>query len=911
MRRILLRLLSVFRHGRAEDELAREIDAHLALLEDEYRRRGLSDTQARLAARRAINGVERTKDAHRDARAFVWIEDFARDARLALRTMRRDKGWTAVVILSLGLGLGANTAIFGAVNGLLVSRLPAVDDPDSLVRLRHAGTNDMVTSSNDYGYSADVGGRDVRATFSFPMFRELQDANRTLVDLAAGAPLGQLNVAVDGAADVATGFVVSGNYFAMLGVPARLGRTLQPSDDAASAPPAAVLSDAYWRSRFDADPQAVGRDIHVNNFLVTVVGVLPPGYVGVQRPMDAAPDLTLPLVMFDRLSAGRDERVEMATFWWLQLVGRLRSGVTSEQVRGNLAGVFRAAARGGLDAYLAGLSDEERAQQFNTTRRDVPDLIVDSASRGVYDAPENDTRVVGMLAGAVGLVLLLVCANVANLLLSRSTARQREMAVRQSIGASAGRLARQVLTETLLLAILGGAVGLLAGYGSRFLLPAQTGRTFAFDRTLVLFIAGVTMATGLVVGIVPALRARPSLDAELRAGGRTVTRSRAALGRGLLIFQVTASLVLLVGAGLFLRTVDNLRRVDVGFDPRNLVVFRVSPSLAGYERDRIAALLDRLSSRVAAVPGVRAVSTSHLPLLSSASNTSSIYAARGNYHDMYRLVVTPSFFDTLGIPLTEGRGFGDRDTSTSPKVALVNQAAAALDVFGGLSPVGQRFGYSPEENASIEIVGVVGDTKYNQVRTDPPPTIYVPFRQAPALAAFFEVRTAVDPLSVVPALRAAVHEIDSNLPLTSVSTQSELIEGRIVQERVLARLYSLFGGLAAVVAAMGLFGLMSYSLARRTNEIGIRMTLGAQPDRVLRLVLRESMTLVVVGVASGWLGALAAGRLIASQLYDLAPTDPTTAIGASILMLAVSAIAGYLPARRAARVDPMVALRCE
>jgi predicted permease len=910
MRRPLLRLLNTLRHGRAEDELAREMEAHLGVLEDAFRAQGMDPGSARLAARRAMHGVESTKDAHRDARAFVWLEDFARDIRHAFRMMRRDKAWTAVVVLCLALGIGANTAIFGAVNGLLVAKLP-VKDPDSLVRLRHTLPNDMATMSDDYGYSADVGGRDVRATFSFPMFRELQDANRAMTSLAAAAPLGQVNIAVDGAAEVASGFMVSGNYFATLGVSARLGRTLQPSDDTASAAPVAVVTDAYWRSRFGADPQIVGRDIHVNNVPATIVGVLPPGYAGIQRPTGGAPDLTLPLALFERISPDPDERLEMPTRWWLELIGRLLPDATPQQVQGNLAGVFQTAARSGRDEYLAGLTDEQRALEADRSREDVPDLIVDSASRGVYDAPENDTRIVAILGGAVGLVLLLVCANVANLLLSRSTTRQREMSVRQSLGASGGRLARQLLTESLLLAALGGALGLLAGYWSRFLLPAQTGRTFTFDGGLVVFIAALTALAGVAFGIAPALRAARSLDAELRTGGRTVTRSRARLGRGLLVFQVTVSLLLLIGAGLFLRTVDNLRKVDVGFDPDNVVIFRVNPGLTGYERQNVAALYDRIAARLSTVPGVRAVGASHMRLLSGAENTTTIYSGSAKHGEIFRLVVTPSFFDTLGIPLMAGRSLTDRDTATSPKIAVVNQSFAALDVFGGISPIGRRFGHSPEDSTAIEVVGIVANVKYSEVRDDAPPTMFVPFSQAAQPSASFEVRTAVDPLLVVNGLRAAMREIDPNLPLTDITTQVNLIEGRFTRERVLAQLYSLFGALAAIVAAIGLFGVMSYGVARRTNEIGIRMTLGARPARVLAQVLGEALTLAAVGIAVGLLVAMGAGRLIDSQLYGLAPTDPVTAAGAAALMIAAAAIAAYVPARRASRVDPMVALRCE
>ncbi len=581
-------------------------------------------------------------------------------------------------------------------------------------------------------------------------------------------------------------------------------------------------------------------------------------------------------------------------------------------MQGNLGGVFQATARAGLDQYLAGLTDEERGRAFNRNRTDVPELVVDSAARGVYDVETDAARAGAVLAAVVGLVLLLVCANVANLLLSRSTARQKELAVRQSLGAARGRLARQLLTESLLLAALGGGLGVALGYWGRLLLPPLRGQAFVFDWRLFAFLAVITLLSGLVFGIVPALRASRSLDAELRAAGRSVAGGRSRLASALLVLQVAISLVLLVAAGLFLRTVINLRAVDVGFDPDSVVLFRVDP-IASTENDARLRLYTSIAERVGALPGVRAVGLSNVAMLTGFINTSNMYVEGGSAADgseIHRVVASPGFFDALRISVAAGRGFTARDDQHAPKVALVNQVAAR-EAFGGENPIGRRFGTSNEQRADLEIVGIVGDAKYDNVREAAPPTMYIPYEQASMPRAFFEVRTSVAPLSIVPSLREAVREVAPDLPVTDVATQAAEIEGLFVQERVFSQVCSLFGALAAIVAAIGLFGLMSYSVARRTNEIGIRMTLGAQPTRVLRLVLRESLVLVAIGIGLGVVAVVAAGRLVASQLYGLAPSDLVTIAGASLLMLVVSAVAGYLPARRASRVDPMVALRTE
>jgi predicted permease len=847
-----------------------------------------------------------------------------KDLRHAARLLLQAKGWTAVVVLSVALGIGANTALFSALNGLLLVKLP-VKDPDTLVRFRYAGRNDLVTSSSGYGFlNKTADGQDVRASFSYPMFQQFVADNRTMTDLFACAPFGRVNVVVDGRAEIATAFISSGNYYRVLGVSARVGRTITLEDDQPAAPPVAVISSKYWHARFGTDPAVVGKTIRINNIPVTVVGVISPDFTGVQQPVAEPPDVSVPLALDPQLNpqpstATGPPRLRQPTYWWLQVMGRLKPGATAAQVQGNLEGVFQHTARAGLDAYLKSLSETERATAVNRTRTEVPRLRVEPGARGIYDVNTNDLRAVTILSVVVGLILLIVCANVANLLLSRAAARQKELSVRLSLGATRPRLIRQLLTESLLLASMGGSLGILVGYWGKQLLPGTPGQLTPLDWRILAFVLLITGITGIAFGIAPALRGTGmNVSSALKETSRSVMGSRSILGKSLLIVQVAISLVLLVGAGLFLRTLHNLRHVDVGFDPHNLLLFRVNPQLNRYDEKRMATLYHDLLDRVASVPGVRAVAMSQPALLSGSINGTSIYVQgrvypvtrEGRDNDINRLVVSPNFFEVMGIPVLAGRGFTDRDNASAPKVVVINEAAVRK-YFPNENPIGQRFGSSIETAGQLEIVGVLRDAKYDSVREGAPPTMYVPYLQTRLGNAVFEVRSAGSATSVAGAVREAVRQIDPDLPLMDVSTQMEQVERRFLQEKVFAQAYTLFGALALLLASVGLFGLMSYSVARRTNEIGIRMALGAQREDVLRLVMRESMILVVIGAGIGIGIAVAASGFVAALLFGLAPTDVMTMLLAVAVMTLVSAIAGYLPARRASRVDPMVALHYE
>ena len=504
------------------------------------------------------------------------LQDLKQAARMLLQT----KGWTDVVLLSLALGIGANTALFSGVNGLLLRTVP-VPEPDRLVRIRWAGKNDMMRSSSGYGNNGkNEAGEDVRETISYPIYKTLVAANQTLTGIAAGAPANGLNVVYDGKADNASGFIVSGNYFQVLNVQPIYGRLLTPEDDNDAAPPVAVISHAYWTRRFGADPNAVGKTLAMGKLVFTIVGVTRPEFTGVQNLTNSAPDITMPLAL-DRELGGT--RLKEATSWWLQTIGRLKPGVTAQQVRGNLDGTFQAAAREGWTTYVAGLSEKDRGLSTNRNRSAVPHLEVDSAARGVYEVSPR-TQVSAMtLSIVVALMLVIVCANVANLLLSRATTRQKEISVRLSMGATRLRLIRQLLTESLLLAFLGGGLGILVGYWSRRLLPFA--QESPLDWHVFAFVATLCLATGIAFGFFPALRAtRIDLSASMKENSRSVIRSRTVLSKVLLVVQVAISVLVLIGAGLFLRTLQNLRNVQVGFNTQNLVIFGLQPRRAHADR---------------------------------------------------------------------------------------------------------------------------------------------------------------------------------------------------------------------------------------------------------------------------------------------------------------------------------------
>lgn len=857
-----------------------------------------------------------------------WFADVSQDIRYSFRSLGTAKAWAIVVLLLLAFGIGVNATIFSAANALLLAPLPGIANPGAIVRLRWAGANDAVTDYESFGNESRTPAADggQRGSFSYATFTELATDARGVADLFACSPYDETSVIIDGRAELVAGFTASANYFSVLGVQPLLGRLFVPSDDKPDATAVAVISARYWQSRFGRDPGVIGKVIHAGDVPVTIVGVTPPDFLGVQHTVATPPDISFPLMLDSRLngSSGGTEGsyLNRPNAYWLQIMGRLRPGATPERLEGRLDGPFQATARSAFNAYVQALS--ERARATKRRRGDIPSLLVQAGSRGVYDPNDQTVTTAVILSIIVVLMLLIVCANVANLMLSRAIVRQKEMSIRLSLGATRARLVRQLITDGLLLACGGGALGLLVtGWGLR-LLSAWVGQPVSvdiFSWSTVGFTAVTSLATCALFAVAPALRAtNVDVNSALKETSRAIAGRAGWVARMLLVVQVTLSLVLLIGAGLFLRTVVNLQRVDVGFDPNNLLLIRVMPTASGYDQPRTTALYTALIGKLAALPGVRGAGLSQPALLSGAVSSTNIFVKGRSYDlsqrrvpgtEVHRVIVSPSFFNVIGIPIVLGRGLTEQDDQGAPRVALINEAAAREFFPGVPNPVGRRFGGSATTTEDIEVVGVVRDAKYSDLREPPPSTIYVSYLQNPRAGAFLQVRTSVPPKTLVASAREAIRAVAPTLPLAAVSTETDEIASRYEQQSEFAQAYAGFGAIALLLASIGLFGLMSYNVAQRTGEMGIRMALGAQRRDVLSLVMRESLTLVAIGLAIGAAIALAAGPYIASLLFGVPSRDPVAFVAAALVMLVVCALAALLPARRASRVDPMTALRYE
>ena len=838
------------------------------------------------------------------------------DLRYGVRMLLRSKAFTAVAVLSLALGIGANTALFSLIDAVLLKMLP-VKKPTELVLFNWlSGPRGMARSTDGTTTDDPATGMRTSTSFSYLTFERFRDHNETLSGVFAFAPFEQLNVSVDGVAEVAGGQLVTGGYHDALDVRAMLGSTIMPGDDDHGSEPVVVISHRYWERRFARDPEIIGKKINVNNVPFTIIGVTPPEFFGTLQ-VGESPDLTIPMSLESQLRP-RSQSLRQPWFWWVRIMGRLKPGVTAEQARANLEGSFQQSALEGWEAALA----QFPGQAQNTQPPEMPRLRAGSGSQGLNELRSAYSQPLTILVVVVGVVLLIACANVANLLLSRAASRQKEIAVRLAIGASRWRLIRQLLTESLLLAILGGTVGVIFAYWGKDVLLALRpwgGGALILDLKLDLrvlgFTIGVSAITGILFGLAPALRATrvdltPALKDNMRslAGG-----SRSLLAKSLIVAQVALSLVLLICAGLFVSTLRNLQAVDVGFNRENLLLFRVDPRLSGYSGPQIASLYQRLTERIEAVPGVHSATISRHPLLSGARRSSSI-SVQGSAQEsnavVYINLVSASFFETMEIPILVGRSLSPRDDERAPRVAVINQTMARK--FFGDNPIGRRFGFGgPEDAGKIEVVGVVRDAKYTSLRGETPPTAYTSYLQEAAGQMNFAVRTAADVSGLVPAIRDAVRDVDSNLPMFDIKTQRQRSDESVTQERLFATLASFFGVVALLLACIGLYGVMSYGVARRTNEIGIRMALGATAPRVTLMVMRETMLVVVIGVVIGLGAAVATTRFVATMLFGLAPNDLLTISVAVLLMIAVAALAGYIPARRASKVDPMIALRYE
>jgi predicted permease len=866
------------------------------------------------------------------------MQTLIQDLRYGFRMLLKQKGLTAIAVLSLALGIGANTALFSVVDAMLLKKLP-VKEPDQLVLFRSVAPRGFSVGGY-YGSSRTdpaTGGRSM-TSFPFQSYQRLREQQGPMSDVFAFAEV-SLNVNANGQAELTDGQMVSGNYFSGLGVQPLLGRLLTDEDDKPGGAPVAVLSHRYWQERFGSDNTVIGKQINLNNIAFTVVGVTQRGFDGTMN-VGSSPDVTIPVQLEPLLHVDRKQsRFNGAGLWFLRLMGRLKPGATREQAQAQLEHAFQQSVLEHRAARQAQAAATGGSKIGDLDPQQYPRLFADSGAQGEMWIRRNYAPSLYLLLGVVGLVLLIACANVANLLLSRAASRQKEIGLRAALGASRLRLIRQLLTESLLLSLIGGGFGVLFALWIKDGLFAVTdwgGQVMrAFEPRLDLRVLGFTLAlslvTGIVFGLAPAWRATkldltPSLK-EAQRSSSAVHRSW--LSRGLVVVQVALSLLLLVGAGLFVRTLINLQRVELGFNTQNLLLFDASPGLIGYKDEQLRQIYARLSERIESVPGVQGVTFSRMALLSQGSFTSDVFLrealnatpdSEGRYKangEGYRHVVRENFLEAMGIPLLQGRTLTAQDDARTPKVAVVNQTFAAK-YFPNENPIGKRFTFDTSKPDELEIVGVARDAMYARQRDEIPPTIYSSFRQErPMQDGTFEVRTAGEPTAIVGAMRAAIKEVDPNLPISLIRTQVEQADETLRMERLFAKLLTSFGLLAQQLAAIGLFGVLAYTVSQRTHEIGIRMALGANRSSVMRMIVVQGMVLVAIGIALGLAGAYVLTRYLESwlnlkeMLFGVKVSDPLTYALIALLLSVVALIACYLPARRATKVDPLVALRHE
>jgi predicted permease len=860
------------------------------------------------------------------------------DLRYGFRMMLKQKGLTAIALLSLALGIGANTALFSVVDAMLLKMLP-VREPEQLVLFRSMAPREFSVGSYNGSSNTDPAtGQRNMTSFAYQSYQRMREQQSPLSDIFAFANV-SLTVNIDGQPDVAAGQAVSGNYFTGLGVQPFLGRTLTDEDDKPSATPVAVLSHRYWVQRFSSDNSIVGKQINLNSVAFTIIGVTQPGFDGTMG-VGTSQDLTIPLATEPLLHADRQRSyLAGAGVWWLRLMGRLKPGATAEQARAQLENAFHQSVVEHRTARQAQAKASGGNAISDLNPKQYPRLFLDPGGQGEMYSRRYYAPSLYLLLGVVGLVLLIACANVANLLLSRAASRQKEIGLRLALGASRRRLIRQLLTESVSLSILGGAIGILfavwikdgllavsdwGGRGMRALEPQLDWRVLGFTLAL-------SLLTGIVFGLAPAWRAtKLDLTPALKESGRASRGvHRSFLSRGLVVVQVALSLLLLVGAGLFVRTLLNLQRVDPGFNTQNLLLFEISPGLIGYKDDKLKNLYQQISERVEAVPGVQAVTFSRMALLAQGASSSSVFLrdalnatpdSEGRIRpsgESHRHTVRENFLETMGIPLLQGRTLRPSDDAKTPRVVVVNQTFAKK-YFPNENAIGKRFTFDTSKPDEIEIIGVAQDAKYTRQRDEIPPTVYSSFRQERAqTSATFEVRTAADPNTLIAAVRQAVKEVEANLPVASVRTQIEQADETLRMERLFAKLLTLFGLLAQQLAAIGLFGVLAYTVSQRTHEIGIRMALGASRADVLKMIVRQGMTLAVIGVVLGLIGAYVLTKYLESwinlsrMLFGVEVSDPFTYGVIAVSLTVVALIACYLPARRATKVDPLVALRYE
>jgi predicted permease len=892
------RFAGLFAKSSRDRDWDEEIQAHLRMHIEDNLRAGMDPVEARRAALLKFGGIETAREACRDRRGLPWLETLLQDLRYALRTFAREPGFTAVVVLTLALGVGANTAMFSLVDTVMLKLLP-VSRPEQLFY--------VYTSSTQVGtikLSRTILNRDLAA---------MHQGARRLASISSYAPASQLNVGVNGHSALASGHFVGGDYFHLLGVQPILGRAIQPSDQHADGR-VALISFGYWQRRFGADAGVLGKAITISGVPFTIVGVTPREFYGLDA--DAPADLLLPYATIKQIDAGQASSEEPKPDDSPDFVlARVKPGVTRQSAEAELAAIYRQAER------AAGGSVDQLAFLDKLT------MDLQPASKALSSARNRFSEPLRVLMVVVALVMLIACANIANLLLAKSGVRRREIAIRLSLGSSRLRLIRQLLTESLLLSLFGGLLGVLLAVWLRaaivYLASPQDGaipipaewnlRVFAFT-------AAVCLLNAVFFGLAPALRATAvDLVSPLKGVFRP-RPGRLRLGKVLVAGQVALSLTLLVAAGLFLGTFRNLERIDLGFDRDRVLMLTLDPTMAGYRGPKAAQVFQTALDRTAAIPGVQAVTLLRDRMLTGQISMSSLwvpgYALRSDENAANQWVISnavgPRFFAIAGMHLIAGRDFSERDNLAAPQVAVVNQTMAR-HYFAGGNPLGQRIARS-KEGPPIEIVGVVRDTAYMNVRTTNQDVLFTPILQTEAdscNSATIFIRTADDSPRVAQDVRAAMQAVDPNLPPIAVRTMHQQVANTLIQQRLLATLSAFFGALALALSAVGLYGVISYGIAQRTAEIGLRMALGASRASILNLTLGETARLTAAGMALGLAIALVCCRFVAGLLYGIAPTDTASLGGSAALLTVVALLAGFIPGRRASRVDPITALRFE
>jgi predicted permease len=811
-------------------------------------------------------------------------------------------------VLSLALGIGANTAILSLMEAALWKPMPVRDAQQLRLFTWTAGPHAAVESTwDDWARVQPNLGYSLSASFTHAVFEAFARETRAFDHVFAFKPIGRVTASIDGQAELIAADLVSGGMYEGLGIVPALGRPILPADDQrGQTRTVAVISDGYWTRRFGRDPGVIGREIHVNQTPVTIVGVNPPAFTGLSS--QASPDIFMPLTMQPvvvpyRYTASGNLLDDRDT-WWLDVMGRLKPGVSDAQAQAVMDGTLQQIVR-------ATMPDRMNLAQ--------PHLRLFPGARGLDNLAENFGAPLIVLLWFVAVLLLVACANVANLLLARASSRRRELSLRLALGAGRARLARQLLTEGLALGMCGGMLGLLLAYWVRDIVPGLLLPSWApdhlqavFDVRVLALALAVTLATSVLFSLLPVWQAvRGDVHAALKDGGRTVVNAAHPLrGRALIVFQVSLSVVLLIAAALFLRTLANLRSVELGFHPERILLFTIDPPRTKYTAETRTAVFDAIDRRIAAIPGVEASSLSETVLVSGGNGRTTVTIAGTPEKRVATWVNTVGarFFETMGIPIVVGRSYDAHDGRGPAKVAIVNQQFVRK-FLQDVNPIGWRFSNG---NETFEIVGVCGDTQFNRARAPMPPTWFKLLPQAEDVGAMtFAVRTAENASAILPAIREVVRSTDNDLAVYDVHTQQQQIDSTMSNERLFVTLTSAFGLLALILASVGIYGLLAQNVSRRTPEIGIRMALGATATNVLVMVLREASLLAVIGVIVGSAAAAALGRFVEATLFGVTPVDPVAIGGAVSAMLAVALLAGWMPARRACRLNPLLALRHE